>query len=37
MLHPDLDAIVGAMRQRGVLACIITNGYLLMPDRIQRH
>jgi MoaA/NifB/PqqE/SkfB family radical SAM enzyme len=36
MLHPDLDAIIGAMRQRGVLACMITNGYLLMPDRIQR-
>ena len=36
MLHPDLDAIIAAMRQRGVLACMITNGYLLMPDRIQR-
>jgi len=36
MLHPDLDAIIGAMRQRGVLACMITNGYLLMPDRIKR-
>jgi MoaA/NifB/PqqE/SkfB family radical SAM enzyme len=36
MLHPDLDAIIGAMRNRGVLACMITNGYLLMPDRIQR-
>jgi MoaA/NifB/PqqE/SkfB family radical SAM enzyme len=36
MLHPDLDAIIATMRQRGVLACMITNGYLLMPDRIQR-
>ena len=36
MLHPDLDAIIAAMRNRGVLACMITNGYLLMPDRIQR-
>jgi MoaA/NifB/PqqE/SkfB family radical SAM enzyme len=36
MLHPDLDAIIAAMRNRRVLACMITNGYLLMPDRIQR-
>ena len=36
MLHPDLDRIIAAMRRRGVLACMITNGYLLMPDRIQR-
>ena len=36
MLHPDLDIIIGAMRNRGVLTCMITNGYLLMPDRIER-
>ena len=36
LLHPDLDDIIAAMRQRGVMACMITNGYLLMPDRIQR-
>src|SRR6266404_4216377 len=36
LLHPDLDDIIAAMRRRGVLACMITNGYLLMPDRIQR-
>src|SRR5512140_2766826 len=36
MLHPDLDGIIAAMRHRGVLACMITNGYLLMPDRIER-
>jgi MoaA/NifB/PqqE/SkfB family radical SAM enzyme len=36
LLHPDLDIIIAAMRKRGVLACMITNGYLLMPDRIQR-
>ena len=35
MLHPDLDRIIAAMRSRGVLACMITNGYLLMPDRIE--
>jgi MoaA/NifB/PqqE/SkfB family radical SAM enzyme len=36
LLHPDLDEIIAAMRKRGVLAGMITNGYLLMPDRIQR-
>src|SRR5450631_3869535 len=36
MLHPDLDAIIARMRQRRVVSGLITNGYLLMPDRIQR-
>jgi MoaA/NifB/PqqE/SkfB family radical SAM enzyme len=36
MLHPDLDEIIAAMRRRGAIAGMITNGYLLMPDRIKR-
>ena len=36
LLHPQLDEIIAAMRARGVLACMITNGYLLMPDRVER-
>src|SRR5258708_10606253 len=36
LLHPDLDNIIAAMPGRGVMACMITNGYLLMPDRIER-
>jgi MoaA/NifB/PqqE/SkfB family radical SAM enzyme len=36
LLHPDLDEIIAAMRRRGVIAGMITNGYLLMPDRIKR-
>jgi MoaA/NifB/PqqE/SkfB family radical SAM enzyme len=36
LLHPDLDEIIAAMRRRGVLACMITNGYLLTADRVQR-
>jgi MoaA/NifB/PqqE/SkfB family radical SAM enzyme len=36
LLHPDLDEIIAAMRHRGVMACMITNGYLLVPDRVQR-
>jgi MoaA/NifB/PqqE/SkfB family radical SAM enzyme len=36
LLHPDLDDIIAAMRRRGVMAGMITNGYLLVPDRIER-
>jgi MoaA/NifB/PqqE/SkfB family radical SAM enzyme len=36
LLHPDLDAIIGHIRKRGAIATIITNGYLLTPDRIQK-
>jgi MoaA/NifB/PqqE/SkfB family radical SAM enzyme len=36
LLHPQLDEIIGAMRGRGVLAGMITNGYLLTPERVRR-
>src|SRR5580704_12868038 len=36
LLHPELDQIITAMRDRGVIAGMITNGYLLTPDRVQR-
>jgi MoaA/NifB/PqqE/SkfB family radical SAM enzyme len=36
LLHPELDQIIAAMRRRGVIAGMITNGYLLVPERIQR-
>src|ERR1700677_3784514 len=36
LLHPDLDQLISAMRRRGVLAGMITNGYLLTPDRVKR-
>jgi MoaA/NifB/PqqE/SkfB family radical SAM enzyme len=36
LLHPDLDVIIAGMRSRGVLAGMITNGYLLTPDRVRR-
>jgi MoaA/NifB/PqqE/SkfB family radical SAM enzyme len=36
LLHPELDDIIRRMRERGVIACMITNGYLLTADRIQR-
>jgi len=36
LLHPDLEAIVARIRARGAIATVITNGYLLSRDRIQR-
>jgi MoaA/NifB/PqqE/SkfB family radical SAM enzyme len=36
LLHPDLDAIIGHIRRRGAIATLITNGYLLTVDRIER-
>src|SRR6204780_36362 len=36
LLHPDLDGLIARIRQRGAIAGMITNGYLLTADRIQR-
>jgi len=36
LLHPDLDEIICGIRRHGAIATIITNGYLLTPERIQR-
>ena len=36
LLHPELDAIIVRMRQHGIIAGLITNGYLLTPERIAR-
>src|SRR6202790_5065846 len=36
LLHPELDQIISAIRSHGAIATIITNGYLLTPERIQR-
>jgi MoaA/NifB/PqqE/SkfB family radical SAM enzyme len=35
-LHPELDDILAHIRRRGMIAGLITNGYLLTADRIQR-
>ena len=35
MLHPDLDALIGHIRRRGMMAGLITNGYFLVPKRIK--
>ncbi|MGD0964059.1 MAG: radical SAM protein [Candidatus Acidiferrales bacterium] len=36
LLHPDLDAIIARIRTNGMMAGLITNGYLLVADRIER-
>jgi MoaA/NifB/PqqE/SkfB family radical SAM enzyme len=36
LLHPELDDVIRAIRKTGAIAGMITNGYLLMPDRIER-
>jgi MoaA/NifB/PqqE/SkfB family radical SAM enzyme len=35
-LHPDLDTLIRRAREQRAIATIITNGYLLTPDRIKR-
>jgi MoaA/NifB/PqqE/SkfB family radical SAM enzyme len=36
LLHPELDDVIGRIRANGMIAGLITNGYLLVADRIQR-
>ena len=36
LLHPDLDEIIRHMRKYPIIAGMITNGYLLTAERIQR-
>ncbi len=36
LTHPDLDQVIARIRKHGAIAGMITNGYLLMPDRIER-
>jgi MoaA/NifB/PqqE/SkfB family radical SAM enzyme len=36
LLHPELDEIIAHMRTYPIIVGLITNGYLLTADRIQR-
>src|SRR5947209_7651841 len=36
LLHPELDGIIRRIRSHGIIAGMITNGYLLTADRIER-
>jgi len=35
LLHPDLERIIRRIRGRGIIAGLITNGYLLTAERIR--
>jgi MoaA/NifB/PqqE/SkfB family radical SAM enzyme len=36
LMHPQLEEIVQRIRHHGILAGMITNGYLLTPERIEK-
>lgn len=36
LLHPDLDDLIARIRSHGMIAGLITNGYLLTAERIER-
>src|SRR5690242_12868765 len=36
LLHPELDEVIRRIRKNGMVAGLITNGYLLVSERIQR-
>ncbi len=36
LLHPELDRVIARIRERRMIAGLITNGYLLTADRIGR-
>ena len=36
LLHPELEQVVAYIRRRGIMATVITNGYLLTNERINK-
>src|SRR3954470_8691293 len=36
LLHPELDDVIRRVRKNGIISGMITNGYLLTAERIQR-
>src|SRR3954469_20296874 len=36
LMHPELDDVIRRIRANGIIAGLITNGYLLVADRIER-
>ena len=35
LMHPELDDVIRRIRANGMIAGMITNGYLLVPERIR--
>ncbi|HZS45353.1 MAG TPA: radical SAM protein [Blastocatellia bacterium] len=36
LMHPELESLIARIRHHGMLAAMITNGYLLTQERIQK-
>jgi MoaA/NifB/PqqE/SkfB family radical SAM enzyme len=36
LLHPELDEVIRRIRKNGMISGLITNGYFLVPERIER-
>ncbi len=36
LLHPELEKVIGHIRRSGIVAVMVTNGYLLTIDRIKK-
>jgi MoaA/NifB/PqqE/SkfB family radical SAM enzyme len=36
LMHPQMDDIISHIRQRGMIAGLISNGYYMTPERIKR-
>ena len=36
LLHPELDRMIRRIRDRKMVASLITNGYFMVPDRIKK-
>jgi MoaA/NifB/PqqE/SkfB family radical SAM enzyme len=36
LMHPEIEKIIARIRQRGMVAALITNGYLLTREKIQK-
>lgn len=36
LMHPEMDELIAHARRRGMVVTLITNGYYLSPERIQR-
>jgi MoaA/NifB/PqqE/SkfB family radical SAM enzyme len=36
LMHPGIEEIIARIRRRGMIAGLITNGYLLVPEKIRK-
>src|SRR6516225_9438976 len=36
LLHPELDQLIRRIRSHGMIAGLITNGYFVVPERVER-